>query len=431
MSCRSLHRSALALALTAVASACSDATIPTTAPMSARIASYDADGESLSEGRGVFQRYVAIGTSVSMGWASDGVNAASQQTSWPAQLGRMAHRDISLPLISGFGCQAPLAAPLATGVRISGEPAGAPRGSLACLANEDGVTLPTQNVAIVAATTRDALFTTPETTTDFNNGPPYARVLASGQTQVSAALSQNPKLVSVELGANEVLGSRNGVAVPGVTLFPVFLWAPLYTQLVNQVAEGTKHGILVGLIHDVESFPGFRRGAELYADRATFAAAFHVTVMADCDGSANLLFVPVRVPIAVGTGLARRRAGAPPFELSCAGAPSATTEDYVLTPAEQGVINTQLAQMNAHIRAEATRLDWAHTELEELYGRVNVKATFSVLQLMTSQAPYGSYFSLDGMHPNANGSRIIAEAAADALDARYGFGIRSQLIAAR
>jgi hypothetical protein len=42
--------------------------------------------ESLSEGRGVFQRYFAIGTSVSAGVQSDGLVAATQATSWPAQL---------------------------------------------------------------------------------------------------------------------------------------------------------------------------------------------------------------------------------------------------------------------------------------------------------------------------------------------------------
>ena len=367
-----------------------------------------------------------------MGFRSDGVLAESQQSSWPAQLARMAHREMSLPLISGFGCQAPLTAPLASGRRISGEPAGAPRGTLACADNAEGVVLPTQNVAISAATTRDALFTTPETVTDPNNGPMYPRVLAPGQTQVSAALSQNPKIVSVELGANEVLGSRNGVAVPGVSLFPVFAWAPLYTRLVNEVAATAKHGVLVGLINDVASFPGMRRGSELYADRATFAAAFHVEVADDCDGSTNLLFVPVRVPVAVGTGLARRAAGAPPFVLSCAGALVATVEDYVLTPEEQAIINTQLAQMNAHIRTEATRIGWAHAELESLYGVANVKAPYSVIQQMTSGQPYGPLFSLDGMHPSAEGSRVIAEAVADALDAKYGLGIRAPaLIAAR
>ncbi len=39
-----------------------------------------------SEGRGVFQRYFAIGTSVSAGVQSDGLIAATQMTSWPAQL---------------------------------------------------------------------------------------------------------------------------------------------------------------------------------------------------------------------------------------------------------------------------------------------------------------------------------------------------------
>src|SRR5688572_6799418 len=97
---------ALAASLVVVAMACTDAAIPTEPGRAAvRMA---AGPLHESEGRGDFQRYVAIGTSVSMGWASDGVRAASQEQSWPAQLGRMAHREITQPLISGTGCQAPL-----------------------------------------------------------------------------------------------------------------------------------------------------------------------------------------------------------------------------------------------------------------------------------------------------------------------------------
>jgi hypothetical protein len=294
------------------------------------------------------------------------------------------------------------------------------------------VTLPTQNVAVVAALTRDALFTTPENTTDPNNGPVYARILGPGQTQLSAALVQNPKIVSVELGANEVLGATNGVAVPGVTLFPVHIWAPLYTQLVNQVAEVAKHGLLVGLVHDVATFPSFRRGGELYDDRAAFAAQFHVTVSLDCFASPNLLFVPVRVPAAVAEGLQRRARGFPPATLSCTGHPSPTAQDYVLTPSEAAIVNAQLATMNAYIASEAQRVGFAHTELEALYGRSDLKATFSVVTVMMTEAPYGEYISLDGNHPSGAGQRIIAEAAARALDERYGFGIlTAALIASR
>jgi hypothetical protein len=416
-------RRAICAALMGVATACSDA-IPTT-PNAVPVTEGD-PGIALfrSEGHRALTWYSAIGTSVSMGWASDGAIAASQEQAWPAQLAAMAHLDMTLPLIAGTGCQAPLRAPLASGLRISGEPAASPRGTLACAPNVEGVSLPSQNVAVNGATTQDALFTTPENSTDPNNRPIYARVLAPGQTQLSAFLAQKPKFASVELGANEVLNVRSGIAISGATMFPVSAWAPLYTQLVDRVAHVARAGVLVGLIKDVASFPAFRRGGELYADRAAFLAAFHVEVAADCENSPNLLFVPVRVPFAVGTGVARRNAGATPAVLSCAGGPP-SLQDFVLTPDEIVLVNVQLAQMNAHIRAEARRLRFAHFELEELYGRADIKGPFNVVPFMTTAEPYGQYFSLDGMHPSTAGQHVIAEAAARAVLRRYLFDLRN------
>jgi hypothetical protein len=419
---RSIRRG-LAAATIAASGACSDS-IPTAPGASA----WNAQSAFASEGRGTFHRYYAIGTSVSMGWASNGVVAASQRESWPAQLARMAHREMTLPLISGTGCQSPLKAPLATGRRLSNEPAAAPAGTLSCAPLEDGVTLPTQNLAIAAALTRDALFTTPETVTDLSYIQTYSRILPPGHSQITALEASDPKFVSVELGANEVLGASNGIAVPGITLFPVSIWAPLYTQLVNRVQAVTKEGLLVGLVEDVADFPAFRRGSELWAERFAFQAAFNVSVATDCENSDNLLFVPVRVPTAVATGIAMRNAGAGAFTLSCAGA-GPTVADYVITPAEAAAINTQLAQMNAHIRNEATRLGFAYAELEALYGRADLKSPFNVVQLMTSMQPYGQLVSLDGVHPTGEGQRIIAEAAAAAIDARYGYGITTTMIA--
>src|SRR5688572_16125951 len=113
-------------------------------------------------GAGDFHRYVAIGTSVSQGWRSDGVYAGSQLTSWPAQLARLANRELSLPLIAFPGCGAPLMAPLGSGIRVSGEAAAAPLLSRVCAPNEPGVTLPAGNVAISGARTVHALNATPE-----------------------------------------------------------------------------------------------------------------------------------------------------------------------------------------------------------------------------------------------------------------------------
>ena len=375
--------------------------------------------------QGDFQRYVAIGTSVSQGWRSDGVYAASQETSWPAQLTEMAGRELSLPLIAAPGCGAPLAAPLSSGLRISGESAAAPLLSRICAPNIAGVTLPTGNVAISGARTTHALTATPEQP-DPNYAPLYARILPPGMSQVTAMEAQNPKIVSVELGANEVLGVHTGAFVPGQTVVPVAFWAPGYHEVVERVDRVAKHAVLVGLIDHAISFPAFRTGAELWAARATFTP-FNVAVSADCSvppGSDNVLFVPVRVLQAAGQGAARAQAGLGPATLSCFNFPPVdgngiVIRDYVLGPSEVAQLDAQFAAMNTIIRAEADAHGFAYFQLGALYDVANTKAPFSAITMLTSTQPFGPLVGLDGIHPSAEGSRVLAEAAAAALSARY------------
>jgi hypothetical protein len=374
-----------------------------------------------SDGRGAFQRYVAIGTSVSAGVQSDGLVTASQALSWPVQLAAMAGRTLAVPFIDGTGCRSPLAAPLASGIRASGEGAGTDPSQLSCSALRADVTLPVDNVALNGALAKDALFTTSQSITDAGNAKIYGRVLEPGQTQVSTMMARNPKLVSVELGANEVLESHTGVAIPGVTIFPFASWAPLYDAVLDSVQKVSKTAVVVGLIDDINHIPAFRTGDELWTDRAEFGA-FNVSVSDDCHGSANLIFVPVRVPVAVGTGVALAQHGAGPVTFSCAaGAP--TDQDFVLTPGEAAIVNSQMHAMTAHIQSEAARRGFAFFALGTLYDRSDLKPPFSVVSLMTGGAPYGEYFSLDGLHPSGAGQTVLARAAADALNATYGFGI--------
>ena len=409
---------AAALGLLSVA-ACSDSFAPARTPHTALSPASDADLDR-SGGRGVFNRYVAIGTSISMGWQSDGVIAATQQTSWPEQLAEMAHRSITQPYIDGTGCRSPLLAPLASGVRLSGEPAGQDSKTLSCSPLRADVVQPVQNLAINAATTADALFTTPENTKDPSNVNLIGRVLQPGMTQVSSMLAQNPKLVSVELGGNEVLNAVSGIVIPDVTVVPFEEWAPLYHKVLDDVESVAKEAVIVGLIDDVASFPAFRRGDEMWQQRGLFHAAFNVTVSDNCAGNTNLLFVPVLVPTAVGT--AARFGSA---SLSCA-AGGTGTKDFILAPDEAAAVNALLAQMNVYIRGEAERRGFAYFALQELYGRADIKGPFNPIALMTSLEPYGPYISLDGVHPTAAGARILAEAAARALDARYDHHILAQ-----
>jgi hypothetical protein len=160
----------------------------------------------------------------------------------------------------------------------------------------------------------------------------------------------------------------------------------------------------------------------LWADRAAFLAAFNVDVNADCNGSQNLLVVAAIVPAAVANGLGRKAAGLGPGGLSCTEGPS-TAQDRILTPAEVDAVNAAGVQMSDHIRTQAAARGYAYFELEALYGLP--KAPFSVVTFMTSTAPYGPNISLDGIHPSAAGSAILAAAAAQAIDARYHMGLTS------
>jgi lysophospholipase L1-like esterase len=415
---RALRPAAL-LAVVLSLAACSEQTLTPTEPTGPVIVDLDRQG---FPALGDFQRYVAIGTSISMGVSSDGVYSATQQMSFPAQLARLANREITLPLISFPGCASPLAAPLASGLRLSGEGAGVPFLSRQCAPNKEGVVLPTQNVAIDGARTSAALNATPDNP-DPGHATQYPRVLPPGMSQVTAMEAQNPKIVSVELGGNDILGARYGVYPSATEIVPVAQWEPAYRQVAARVDAAAKHAVLVGLVNDVRSFPSFRTGDELWNARATFAP-FNVAVSNDCNGSTNLIFVAVRVPVAAATGAYYYANNLGPYTFSCQNAPSFTgIQDYVLDANDVAGVNAQLAAMNVVIRDEATKRGFAYFPLGALYEDVVTKAPFSAVTLMTSPQPYGPYISLDGVHPTAEGSRVLADAAARALNDTYRLGI--------
>ena len=395
----------VALATAALSAACSDAT-QTTAPTQSPAA---APSNTRTHGG---EKYVAIGTSISMGWASNGVYAGSQLVSFPVQLRFGSVPRMSLPLIESPGCTSPLVAPLGAGLRLSGESAA---GSTVCAPNADGVTLPTQNVALAGALTIDALLTTPATAP--SDQPWYARVLPSGTTQVSAALSQSPTLVSVELGGNDILGTSSGLVVPGVTFVPYPYFAQALDAVLEAVGSAGPRALIVGLMTDGTKLPAFRRGDEIWADRLEFAA-LHVDVSSDCQGSDNWINVPVKSLEMAFTGAFTYANNLPNPVYSCADVPG--TQDLVLTPADIATLNTQLGQMTSLAAQEAAARGYAFISLGALYDRPDVKPpVYSVISQLTSASPYGPYVSLDGVHPSALGHAVLANAAAQALNKTY------------
>jgi hypothetical protein len=394
------------------------------------LASCNEDRTTGPAGQAAFQRYVALGTSVSMGVQSDGVYYASQQHAWPALLAHQAFGgNFTAPLLQGPGCYSPLIAPLQFQRRLSGAqyPGILPSDQICALLGT--IVLPTNNVAIDGATTYAAL----RITSDSTNAAPanvesdqrkrlYKAVLAPKLSQVTSMMQQNPTLVSVELGANEVLRTvTGGIVVPAAayrqpdntfTFYPIALWQPQYDAIVDSVAKTGAKALLVS-VPLIPSLVGVYPGDDFYQQAAAFQS-FGVVVNADCQGNTNLIYAFGKVFTALGSPK--------PYNFSCTDNPQAA--DFILTSADTAFIDGLIRQMNTHISAQATAHSWSYFDFNGALAKfVAAKGHFSLNAFLTCTRPFGQYVSLDGVHPTADGQQEIANAAADALNSTYGFQI--------
>jgi lysophospholipase L1-like esterase len=358
----------------------------------------------------VFARFVALGTSNSMGVQSAGIFAAGQQAAWPAEVARRAGVPFSLPLVQDPGCGPPILPPLASDLFL----VGAFGNNLVttvmntCSPLRSGVTLPANSVAISGADVHDALTATVESkmASSTRVGTLYSRVLPPGKTQVSAMLGQNPTFVSVELTANDVLPASTG-RIDAMT--PYDSWASDYDQVLAAVKSTGARAVLVGLPTNAAQFPSIRSSREFF-NQWPALLGLGITVSVSCYFSTNQLFIPGYLLTLVSKA---------PTTATCANVPGAV--DYVLTSSDINAINARIAQMNAHVQAMASENGWAYFNLDPVYSLP--KPTFRVTDLLLSNQPFGPYMSLDGVHPSAAGQSLLASAAVAAINLKFGLAI--------
>ena len=282
-----LFGAALALA------ACSEPTAPPSTP-SAQLSLQPLTAQDL------FARYVALGTSNSQGVQSAGISAQTQRSAWPAQLAARAGAAFSLPLVQDPGCSPPLLPPLAADVAlVAAFGAFGAGGDLVstvmttCMPLQAGIVPPTNSVAISGADVHDALTMTIASATlvSARIGTLYSRVLAPGQTQVTAMVAQQPTFVSVELAANDVLPASTG-RIAAMT--PYANWEADFDQVVAAVHSTGARGVLVGLPSDARKFPSVRTAREIFS-QWPYLATLGITVSLNCywgSSSSNSVFLP-------------------------------------------------------------------------------------------------------------------------------------------
>jgi lysophospholipase L1-like esterase len=384
------------LAITVLLSACKDRR-PTEPPTDGRL----------------FDRYVAIGNSITAGLESAGINDSTQAHAYPVLLAASFQAQFNVPALRRPGCPPPLVGPAPlTDERVDGaDPS-------SCAGFQTPIPQPVQNLAFPGFQIADALAVPSGTV-----GLIYRQAFGN-RSLVQAMADANPTLVSLSLGNNDALSAMINGDPGELTTLPAFeaSLASIVTALAGRAT--LRDVVVIGVIDPLLS-PLVQPGAYLWL------------VAQDPEGAA-LLSKPVSDDCAPRTGtgqvnpqagsLVSLRAVADPAvtEISCA-----DDAPYVLNEVEQAAINARVEEFNAALQASATANQWIWIDVNEEVARPllaqpdQLRKCQGLLMADTPEAArlaveqtcphptapnfFGSTVSFDGIHPSREGQQLIVD----------------------
>ena len=349
----------------------------------------------------IFDRYVALGNSITAGFQSGGINASTQAEAYPVFLAEAMETTFNVPLLNTPGCPPPLENPF-TGERISDVP---------CALRARDVPPVVNNVAVPGARVIDLLDNMAPTASP----TALTTFLLGGRTQLEAAADVQPTFASVWTGNNDVLAAA--VSGDPSLITPAATFEAQYRQVLDSLeAYGTEGGLLIG-VADVTLVPHLSPGAAYAQAQPAIQAMlqgsggeFFVADNCAGEGASSL------VPFSYGFGvlLARAQNGLA-VQLDCLNDPP------VLTPQETATVATAVQEYNAVIQSEAEARGWAYVDPNVLLRELQEEGAIPPFpDVQNPQQPFGPYVSLDGIHPSGAAHLRFANLAADAINATYG-----------
>ena len=385
-------------------------------------------------GGDLFARYVAVGTSISAGLQSGGINDSTQAQAYPVLLARQANAVFNIPAFPRPGCPAPYASPVVVSTaRVGGAP-------------ESLCTLRASNPpAFVSNLSIPGIYVAGFTNNAVPNNPPsadvYETLILGGRTQAEALVAARPTLVSVELGSNEVLNaaySGDPALLPSTADFQAS-----FARVVDAVKRTpAQEAVLLGIsaFQTAAVQPGAFFFALTQGPGALLPAA---AVNANCSPflptgqrnplSGNLLYL--------GGALTAARAGQ---QISCA-----NNAPFLLNASEFQTFVERVNAYNGVIQQAAQANQWIYINPNTVLPLADpskfrgcqalnlpnsatpaplTPAQFGAAVATTCPGPtapnfFGSMVSFDFTHPTIEYHRTIANAIINALNAEHQLGI--------
>jgi lysophospholipase L1-like esterase len=251
--------------------------------------------------------------------------------------------------------------------------------------------------------------------------------ILGGKTQVNRALDAHPTFTSIWIGNNDVLVAGYtgyltpttvvGASSPGIVSTQA-VFQTNYDAMLKQLTDSMPdlEGVLIG-VAQIPSIPLMTLGDVIYTSRA---GLLPIVVNPNCQGSTALVTLPRLIPLI--------RAGLHPGQISCVKGADPTDarvgDEYVLDAQERVTLTAAIDAYNAYIRSKADAMGWAYWDPNPpLAALKGTAASLAFPNFASTTAPFGTAFSLDGVHPSAEGHRIVANSLIAAINAKYAVSI--------
>lgn len=384
-------------------------------------------GPALTGGSADFTTYVSLGTSISSGWQSGGLVDRHQVNSFPAIFARQIGKTVlqsgtgefSLPTVGADGFPPLLELRSLSPLVVSN--------SGRTFGSSTNAAWPTayHNMAVPFSILLDAVDTTnyyatvappagigrPATQFFFFENTARHRGTILGQ-----ALSLAPTFMSIELGANELLGYATSGGTSSI--FPTATWAAILTQAVNSIHTARPNTkVALFSVPEPTSIPFFKT---FVPGTIRLSDGVQVPLLGP-DGAlsaTDLVLLTAKDSLAIGTGFA---VGSYNYVNPTApGNGRPLLNSQVLNTTEQQAISTAWTGMNAAVDSVSSRPFVVEVDLSGLLVDVAANGLQLGSTHYTTSYITGGLFSLDGVHPNSLAHALAANHMIDAVNAKFG-----------
>lgn len=368
----------------------------------------------------LFASYVALGNSITAGYQSGGINDSTQAQSYAVLLAKQMHTRFAFPALNKPGCPPPVNNLLTqTRVTLTGQPAST---STTCLLRANsGIGFTLNNVAVPGIASADPI-AVGGTPANVNNA--LVELILGGKTMVAKALDASPTFATVWVGNNDILGPATSGLITTAT--PAATFTTNYAAMMTAFMAGAPQlkGVLIGVVQ-VSQVPllfqaGVLTNPTVAAAAAQVAGRPVVLDPVTCAGANAGALVAFPYLAAI-----RLRPAAQPGTVFCqpvsGGGPGDPGDNGILDLTEQATVTARINAYNAAIKAKADELGFAYYDPNPTLAALKADPTKipPFPNLASTTAPFGPYFSLDGVHPSALAHTVIANDIITAINTKY------------